>query len=69
MASTDPRRPLSAPFPAMAAAAVHADAVTATEAHTWLDQLAHAGQRGQFFWALTMFAVAGTRTSDHLTTT
>lgn len=66
MTSTDPRRPLSAPFPAMAAAAVRSNAISATDAQTWLDQLAHAGQRGRFFWALTMFAVAGTRPARHL---
>ncbi len=69
MTSTDPGRPLFAPFPAMAAAAVHSNAISATDAQTWLDQLAHAGQRGRFFWALTMFAVAGTRPALHPTTT
>jgi hypothetical protein len=43
----------------MAAAAAHAGAVTPTEAHLWLEQLADAGRRGHFFWALTTFVVAG----------
>jgi hypothetical protein len=53
----------------MAAAAVHANGITATDGHTWLDQLAHPGPHGRFFWALTMFAVAGTRRAPHLTRT
>jgi len=57
--STDPLRPSLPPFTTMAAAAAHAGAVTPTEAHLWLEQLADAGRRGHFFWALTTFVVAG----------
>ena len=59
--STDPLRPASAPFTTMAAAAIRAGAVSPSDARTWLDQLAGAGRRGHFLWAVTMFAVAGTR--------
>ena len=61
--STDGGRPTRPPFTAMAAAAERAGVLNADEAQTWLAQLADAGKRGQFFWALTMFAVAGTRPS------
>ena len=61
LTSTDGRRPTGPPFTTMAAAAERAGALSAGEAQTWLAQLAGAGERGQFFWALTMFAVAGTR--------
>ena len=57
--STDGGRPTGPPFTTMAAAAERAGALDAGEAQTWLAQLAAAGKRGQFFWALTMFAVAG----------
>ena len=42
----------------MAAAAERAGAISAADADTWLNQLADAGRRGHFFWAVTMFAVA-----------
>jgi hypothetical protein len=58
---TDPLRPSLPPFTTMAAAAARARAVSDTEAHTWLEQLAAAGRRGLFFWAVTMFAVASAR--------
>lgn len=45
----------------MAAAAERTGALSPEEARTWLAQLADAAERGQFFWAVTMFAVAGTR--------
>ena len=45
----------------MAAAAGRAGAISAADADTWLDQLADAGRRGHFFWAVTMFAVASKR--------
>ena len=61
MTSTDPLRPSMPPFTTMAAAAVRAGAVSATDADTWLDQLAEAGRRGHFFWAVTMFAVSSAR--------
>ena len=61
LTSTDGRRPTGPPFTTMAAAAERAGALTADDARTWLDQLADAGARGQFFWAVTMFAVAGAR--------
>ena len=59
--STDPGRASLPPFTTMAAAATSGGALSATEAQTWLRQLAEAGRRGQFFWAVTMFLVAGTR--------
>ena len=59
--STDGRRPTGPPFTTMAAAAERTGALSAGEARTWLAQLADAGERGQFFWAVTMFAVAGAR--------
>lgn len=61
LTSTDAQRPTGPPFTTMAAAAERAGALSAGEAQTWLTQLVDAGERGQFFWALTMFAVAGTR--------
>ncbi|MGH9085453.1 MAG: methyltransferase domain-containing protein [Acidimicrobiales bacterium] len=61
MTSTDPRRPLSAPFTTMAAAAIETGAVDAGDADSWLQQLADAGRRGHFLWAVTMFAVASVR--------
>jgi ubiquinone/menaquinone biosynthesis C-methylase UbiE len=62
--STDPLQPLRPPFTAMAAVAVGAGAVNAADAERWLCQLAGAGARGQFFWAVTLFAVAGTVAHD-----
>jgi hypothetical protein len=59
--STDPRRPLGPPFTVMAATAHRAGSLTADEADRWLAQLAEAGQGRRFFWAMTMFAVAGVR--------
>ena len=45
----------------MAAVAERSGALTADDAERWLAQLADAGARGRFFWAVTMFAVAATR--------
>jgi SAM-dependent methyltransferase len=59
--STDDRRPLGQPFTTMAAVAERAGALSADDAERWLAQLVDAGTRGRFFWAVTMFAVAGTR--------
>jgi SAM-dependent methyltransferase len=59
--SVDPRRPALPPFTIMAAAAERTGALSAGEAEAWLAQLAEAARRGQFFWAATMFAVAGER--------
>jgi SAM-dependent methyltransferase len=59
--STDPRRPLHSPFTMMAALAERCSAISVGAAQTWLAQLAHAGQQGRFFWAVTMFCVSGTR--------
>jgi SAM-dependent methyltransferase len=59
--SLDPRRATSSPFPEMAAVAQHAGALTPEEAEAWLAQLADGGQRREFFWAVTMFTVAGRR--------
>ena len=61
LTSTDGQRPAGPPFTTMAVGAERAGALSADDAHTWLCQLADAGERGQFFWAVTMFAVAGTR--------
>ena len=61
MTSTDPGRPTVAPFTTMAALAERCGAVSPGDAQEWLDQLADAGAQGRFFWALTMFAAAGTR--------
>ena len=59
--STDGHRPMVPPFTTMAVVAEQSGALSSDEAHTWLAQLADAGERGQFFWAVTMFAVAGAR--------
>ena len=59
--STDGQRPTGPPFTTMALLAERAGAVDADDARTWLEQLAAAGRQGQFFWAVTMFAVAGAR--------
>jgi len=59
--STDGQRPTGPPFTTMAVVAERAGALNSDDAHTWLAQLADAGERGQFFWAVTMFAVAGVR--------
>jgi ubiquinone/menaquinone biosynthesis C-methylase UbiE len=61
LTSTDGQRPTVPPFTTMAAAAERAGALNPGEGRTWLAQLADAGQRGHFFWAVTMFAVAGAR--------
>lgn len=61
MTSTDPSRPSMPPFTTMAAAAADAGAISAADADAWLRQLADAGRRGRFCWALTMFAVASNR--------
>jgi SAM-dependent methyltransferase len=57
--STDPRRPEMQPFPAMAANAERCGAIRPGDASRWLRQLSDAGRQGRFFWALTMFAIAG----------
>jgi len=57
--STDGQRPTGPPFTTMAAVAERAGALSSDDARIWLAQLADAGERGQFFWAVTMFAVAG----------
>lgn len=59
--STDGHRPMVPPFTTMAVVAEQSGALSSDDAHTWLAQLADAGERGQFFWAVTMFAVAGAR--------
>jgi len=61
--TTDARRPLGPPFTTMAAVAERAGALSADEARSWLAQLADAAAHGQFFWAVTMFAVAGSHPS------
>jgi ubiquinone/menaquinone biosynthesis C-methylase UbiE len=58
---TDPYRPLAPPFTTMARVAELAGALTADETARWLAQLVAAGQHNRFFWATTMFAVAGVR--------
>jgi SAM-dependent methyltransferase len=59
--STDPMRPTMAPLTTMADAAARAGAITREDAESWLRELAHAGISGDFFWAVTMFAVGGAR--------
>jgi ubiquinone/menaquinone biosynthesis C-methylase UbiE len=59
--STDPGRATVPPFTTMAAHAERCGAIGAGDAEAWLAQLADSGRRGRFVWALTMFAVAGTR--------
>jgi len=59
--STDGQRPMGPPFTTMAVVAEQSGALSSEDAHTWLAQLADAGERGQFFWAVTMFTVAGAR--------
>jgi ubiquinone/menaquinone biosynthesis C-methylase UbiE len=59
LTSTDPQRATTPPITTFAAVAEDAGAVTAQQAQAWLAQLADAGTRGRFFWAVTMFA--GTR--------
>ena len=61
MTSTDAARATVAPFTTMATNAERSGAIGSGDGDNWLSQLTEAGQRGQFFWALTMFAVAGTR--------
>jgi hypothetical protein len=47
----------------MADVAAKSGAITRAEATSWLAELADAGARGCFFWAVTMFAVGGVRHS------
>jgi SAM-dependent methyltransferase len=61
LTSIDPARTAAPPFTTMAAHAERSGAIGRGDGADWLSQLAHAGERGGFFWALTMFAVAGTR--------
>jgi hypothetical protein len=61
MTSTDPYRPRLPPFTTMAAAAERCGGIAVGDGQVWLAQLADAGQRGRFLWAVTMFAVTGTR--------
>ncbi len=57
LTSTDSQRPLRPPFTTMAAVAERSGAIAVGDGEAWLGQLTDAGQRGRFFWALTMFAV------------
>lgn len=59
--TADQPRPTGPPFATMAATAERAGALSPEDARAWLTQLADAAERGQFLWAVTMFAVAGTR--------
>jgi SAM-dependent methyltransferase len=61
MTSTDLHRPLHQPFTTMAASAERCGAIAAGDGEAWLAQLADAGRRGRFFWAVTIFCVSGTR--------
>jgi SAM-dependent methyltransferase len=61
MTSTDGGQSARPPFSAMAALAEHTGTISVGEGDVWLTQLAEAGQRGRFFWAVTMFAVGGPR--------
>jgi SAM-dependent methyltransferase len=58
--STTGRLP-APPFSTMAECAARAGRLSDGETQTWLSQLTDADECGQFFWAVTMFAVAGTR--------
>jgi ubiquinone/menaquinone biosynthesis C-methylase UbiE len=59
--SRDPRPPSMEPFATMAAFAREEGALTAAQAETWLGELANAGSRGTFFWAITLIAVCAIR--------
>ena len=59
--TTDAQRSTVEPITTMAEFSVRVGALSPTEAETWLTQLADAGAGGRFFWAVTMFAVGGTR--------
>lgn len=59
--ATDARMPAMEPFATMASVAEHEGVLTSNDVRTWLTQLADASSSGSFFWAITMFLVAGTR--------
>jgi hypothetical protein len=58
--STDPERPTKPPFTLMAQTAERCGALAPGDGDEWLRQLTEAARDGRFFWAATMFAVAGT---------
>ena len=59
--TADHPRPTGPPFTTMAATAERTGALSPEDARALVTQLADAAERGQFLWAVTMFAVAGTR--------
>ena len=59
--STDGQRAMLPPITLMASSAAASGVIDEVEAATWLADLASAGQRGEFCWAVTLFAVAATR--------
>jgi SAM-dependent methyltransferase len=61
LTSSDPGRPTAPPMTTMAAHAERCGAIDEGAGATWLAQLAEAGRSRRFFWAVTMFAAAGTR--------
>jgi SAM-dependent methyltransferase len=58
-ATTDPQRVLRPPIANMAAIAARTVGTEASD--VWLAQLRDAATRGEFFWAVTMFAVGSVR--------
>jgi SAM-dependent methyltransferase len=59
--ASNARPPALEPFATMASVAEQQGAVTSHDARRWLTQLEDADARSLFFWAVTMFLVAGTR--------
>lgn len=59
--STDARRTTIEQITTMAEVAVRGGALSTADARAWLAELADAGAAARFFWAVTMFAVGGTR--------
>jgi SAM-dependent methyltransferase len=57
--STDPEWPSKPPFTVMAQAAERCGALPPGDGDEWLRQLGEAARHDRFFWAATMFAVAG----------
>ncbi|CAN5507103.1 MAG: methyltransferase domain-containing protein [Nocardioidaceae bacterium] len=61
MVNVDGATPSHPPFTVMTGVAQAEGALSVEETRRWLDELSDAGRRGQFFWAVTMFAVGGQR--------
>jgi SAM-dependent methyltransferase len=64
LVSIDADRPLRPPFTLMADVAERSGALDPGDADAWLAQLVEASGDGRFFWAVTMFAAAGSRPRD-----